>query len=306
MAGCLPPPPSSSTGSPTGFPLRPGAWWTLIKDAFAGWWDDRALSMGAAIAYYTIFSLAPVLLVVIAVAGLAFGEEAARGGIVRELGGLIGERGAAALEGLIEGASQLGSGIVSTAIGLGSFLLLATGAFVELQDDLNQIWKVKPAARSTIVTFIRNRLLSLALAVAFGFLLMVSLAVDAALSALGAWLGSFFPGLPLLLHLANFALSLAVTTILFALIFKVLPDAEIAWRDVAAGALLTALLFAVGKLVIGLYIGRSGVASAYGAAGSVIVILLWVYYSAQIVLFGAEFTKAFAERHGSRRAVAAG
>jgi membrane protein len=257
--------------------------------------------MGAAIAYYTLFSLAPVLLVIIAVAGLVFGPDAARGAIVGELGGLIGEHGASALEELIKSASQFGSGIVSTIVGIVSFLLLATGALVELQDNLNQIWKVRPAARSTMMTFIRSRLLSLALVVAFGFLLMVSLAVDAALSAIGAYLGGFFPGLPLLLYLVNFVLSLGVTAALFALIFKMLPDVDIAWRDVIAGAVLTAVLFAGGKLLIGLYIGKSGVASAYGAAASIIVILLWVYYSAQIVLFGAEFTKAFAERHGSRR-----
>jgi membrane protein len=281
--------------------VSPARWWELVKVAFVGWWNDRALSMGAAIAYYTIFSLAPVLLVVIAIAGMVFGADAARGAIVRQLGGLIGERGADALEGMIQSAGHLGSGIVSTVVGVLSFLLLATGAFVELQDDLNQIWKVRPAERSTFWTFVRSRLLSLALVVAFGFLLMVSLAIDAALAGLASYVRNILPGLPLLLLVLNLFLSLFVTTVLFALIFKVLPDVELAWRDVWAGSVVTAALFAVGKLLIGLYIGKSGVASVYGAAASIVIILLWVYYSAQIVLFGAELTKAFAERHGSRR-----
>jgi membrane protein len=285
--------------------VSPARSWELVKVAFVGWWNDRALSMGAAIAYYTIFSLAPVLLVVTAIAGLVFGPEAARGAIVRELGGLIGERAAEAVEAMIQSASNIGSGILSTAVGVLTFLLLLTGALVELQDDLNQIWKVKPAERSTLWTFIRSRLLSLALVVAFGFVLMVSLALDAALTALGSYPAGFLPSLPAILRAANFILSLVVTTMLFALIFKVLPDVDLAWRDVWAGAVVTALLFAVGKLLIGLYIGKSGVASAYGAAGSIVLILLWVYYSSQILLFGAELTKAFAERHGSRRLVAA-
>lgn len=268
--------------------------------AARGWWADRALSLGAAIAFYTITSLAPMLLAVIAVAGLAYGEEAARGAIVAQIGGMIGAKEAAAIQEMIASASNFGSGVLGLAIGAATFVLVATAAFVELQDDLNIIWKAKPSEESGVASFVRTRFLSLSLLAAMGFLLLVSLSVDTALTAIGGYIKYALPIVAVALQILNFLLSLAVSTLFFAVIFKVLPDVPIAWRDVWTGALVTAVLFSLGKFVIGLYLGKSGVASSYGAAGSIITILLWVYYSSQILLFGAEFTKAYSETHGSR------
>lgn len=272
----------------------------LLKTALAGWWNDRALSLGAAISFYTIFSMAPVLLIVVSVAGLIFGREAAQGAIVEEIGGLIGTEPAAAVEAMIASASDIGSGIVGTVVGFATFLFLATGSLVELQDDLNIIWKAPPPERSGVITLVRTRLLSLALVIAIGFLLLVSLIIDAGLSALTGYVATALPGSGAIVFTFNFAFSLGVASLLFALIFKVLPDVAIAWRDVLVGAVLTGLLFALGKFLIGLYIGRSGVASSYGAAASLVTILLWVYYSSQILLFGAEFTRAYAEHRAGR------
>jgi membrane protein len=274
--------------------------WTLIQVAFWGWWNDRAMSMGAAVAFYAVFSLAPMLLTVIAVAGLVFGREAAQGAIVAEIGGLIGVNEAAAVEGMVASAGEVKAGIIGTIVGAVTFLLVATGAFVELQDDLNIIWKAKPSEQSGVVLFLRTRLLSFALVIAIGFLLLISLVIDAGLSAIGGYLSAFFSGLAFLAGAVNFAVSLAVSTLLFALIFKVLPDVLLDWHDVWFGAVTTALLFALGKFLIGFYLGRSGVATTYGAAASVITLLLWIFYSSQILLFGAELTKAYAERRGSR------
>ena len=272
----------------------------LLKTALAGWWNDRALSLGAAISFYTLFSMAPVLLIVVSVAGLIYGREAAQGAIVAEIGGVIGAEAAAAIEAMIASASDFGSSILGTVIGFATFLFLATGALVELQDDLNIIWKAPPPERSGVITLVRTRLLSLALVVAIGFVLLVSLIIDAGLSALTGYVANALPGSEAIVFTLNFAFSLGVASLLFALIFKVLPDVPIAWRDVLVGAILTGLLFALGKFLIGLYIGRSGVASSYGAAASLVTILLWVYYSSQILLFGAEFTKAYAD-HRARR-----
>ena len=272
----------------------------LLQAAFAGWWADRALSLGAAIAYYTVFSLAPMLLAVIAIAGLAFGREAAQGAIVKEIDGLVGEDAAKAIEALVASAQNVGSGVVGTVVGVGTFLILVTGAFVELQDSLNIIFKAKPQERSGIIAFIRTRLLSLGLILGIGFLLLVSLTLDAALSAIGTYLQGALPGLRTLLLVLNFVVSLSMAIALFALIFKILPDVDLAWRDVGVGALVTGVLFAGGKFLIGLYLGSSNVASGFGAAAWIITILVWIYYSSQIVLFGAEFTRAYAERHGSR------
>ena len=273
--------------------------WILLRIAFWGWWNDRALSLGAAIAYYTVFSLAPMLLAAIAIAGLVFGREAAQGAVVAEIGGLIGVKEAAAIEAMIVSASNVGSGIVGTVVGSVTFLLVATGAFVELQDDLNLIWKVKPREQSGFMVFLRTRLLSLGLMVGIGFVLLVSLVIDAGLSALGEYLSPYFSGLAVLAGLVNFLISFAISSLLFALIFKILPDVELTWHDVWFGSATTAALFALGKFLIGYYLGKSGVASAYGAAASIITILLWIFYSSQILLFGAELTKAYAERRGS-------
>jgi membrane protein len=278
----------------------------LLKTALVGWWNDRAMSLGASIAFFTVFSLAPMLLVAIAVAGLVFGREAAQGAIVAQLAGLTGGQTAAALEGMIASASSFDAGVIGLLIGVATFLLLATGAIIELQDNLNIIWRAKPGQTFGIVAFVRTRLLSLTLVVGFGFLLMVSLILDAGLSWVGTYLEASFSGVTVILRILNSAIAFGIAALLFAMIFKILPAVPLTWRDVGMGAAMTALLFTAGKFVIGYYIGKSGVASAYGAAASIITLLLWIYYSSLILLFGAEFTKAYAENRGSRTEVAQG
>ena len=274
--------------------------WRLLKAAFDGWWADRAMSLGASIAFFTVFSLAPMLLAAIAVAGLVFGREAAQGAIVAELGGLVGETGAKAIEAMIASASNIGSGVIGTMVGIITFVLVSTGAFVELQDDLNLIWKVKPRESSGVTVFLRTRILSLALVVGIGFLLLVSLILDAGLTALGSYLEAGFSGASVILQILNSAAAFAVAVLLFAMIFKILPDVDLTWRDVGTGAVITGVLFTVGKFLIGLYLGMSTIASSFGAAASIITILLWVYYSSLIQLYGSEFTKVYAGSHGSR------
>ena len=247
-----------------------------------------------------------MLLVAIAVAGLAFGREAAQGAIVAQLGGLAGGQTAAALEAMIASANNLGSGVIGIIIGVATFLFLATSAIIELQDDLNIIWKATPPPTYGVSQFIRTRLLSLTLVVGFGFLLMVSLILDAGLSWVGTYLEASFSGVTVILRILNSAIAFGIAALLFAMIFKILPAVPLTWRDVGMGAAMTALLFTAGKFVIGYYIGKSGVASAYGAAASIITLLLWIYYSSLILLFGAEFTKACAENRGSRTEVGQG
>jgi membrane protein len=275
--------------------------WQLLKVAFAGWWNDRAMSLGASIAFFTVFSLAPMLLAAIAVAGLAFGREAAQGAIVAELGGMIGTNEASALEAMIASASNVGSGIIGMTIGIFTFLLLVTGAVVELQDNLNIIWKAKPPASYGVMSFVRTRLISLALVLGIGFLLLVSLVIDTGVTAVGSYLEANFSGATIILRFLNSLVAFAVATLLFAMIFKLLPSVDLQWSDVWTGSLVTALLFTLGKFLIGYYLGKSNVASSYGAAASIITILLWIYYSSLILLFGAEFTKAYAENRGSRQ-----
>ncbi|WP_457090879.1 YihY/virulence factor BrkB family protein [Microvirga sp. P5_D2] len=272
----------------------------LLKAAFAGWWNDRAMSLGASIAFFTVFSLAPILLAAIAVAGLAFGREAAQGAIVSELGGLIGKNEASALEAMIVSASNVGSGIVGMTVGIVTFLLLVTGAVVELQDDLNIVWKAKPPQSYGVFDFLHTRLLSLGLVLGIGFLLLVSLIIDAGLSAIGSYMEPSFSGAAALLSFLNSLVSFAIAVFLFAMIFKLLPAVDIEWGDVWIGSLVTGLLFTIGKFLIGYYLGKSNIASSYGAAASIITILLWIYYSSLILLFGAEFTKVYAESRGSR------
>jgi membrane protein len=271
-----------------------------LKQSVASWRKDYAPSMGGALAYYTLFSIAPVLIIAIAVAGAVFGEEAARGEIIAQLQGLIGESGATAIEGLLESARRPTDGILATAISIALLLVGATTVFAELQTDLDRIWKVKPQSGG-IWNLVRARVLSFGMILVLAFLLLVSLVVSAALTAFGTWYGAWFEGWAVLLETLNLIISFAITTALFAMIYKVLPRADIAWHDVWIGAAVTAALFAVGKLLIGLYIGTSGVASGFGAAGSFVVLLVWVYYSTQIFLLGAEFTRAYANAHGSRR-----
>ena len=274
----------------------------MIKMSVLSWRQDYAASMGGALAYYTLFSIAPLLLIVIAVAGFFLGPEAARGELFTQLQGLLGDDGAAAVEGLLESARRPEEGLFATISGVALLLLGATTVFAELQSDLDRIWRAEAAKpTSGVWAFLRARLLSFGMILVLAFLLLVSLVLSAALAAVGRLWGGWFEGLAVLLEVVNFVFAFTVTTGLFALIYKFLPRAEIAWRDVWIGAAVTAILFAVGKFLIGLYIGRSGIASGFGAAGSFVVLLVWVYYSTQIFLLGAEFTWVYAHERGSRK-----
>ncbi len=273
----------------------------LVKAAMTAWSDDYAPSMGAALSYYTLFSIAPLLIVVIAVAGMVFGQEAAQGAIVGQLHGIMGEEGAVAVEGMLKAAREPAKSAVATIAGIATLLLGSTAIFAELQSALDRIWRV-PAAKkeSGIWRLLRKRLLSFGLVLALGFLVIVSLVVSAALAALGKWWSSWFEGWDVFLEILNFAVSFGIFTVLFAMIYKIMPRAKIPWSDVWTGAAVTALLFTIGKVLIGLYLGKSSLASGFGAAGSLVVLLVWVYYSAQIFLLGAEYTWAYAQQHGSR------
>lgn len=276
-----------------------GKVWLLLRLTGEGFVADDAWSRGASIAYFTMFSLAPALLVVIAVAGLVFGHEAAQGAIVSQLSGLMGRETAEAMQAMIRSASDKMTGTLATIIGIVTILLATTGVFGEVQSALNAVWKAKPRS-STMTRLVRARLASLGLVIAFGFVLTVSLAVSAALSALSTFLHGVFPAMEMLLGVLDFALSIVLITAMFAAMYKVLPDTPIAWRDVAIGSLVATGLFEAGKYAIALYIGRSNIASSFGAAGALIVLLLWIFYSAQIFLLGAEFTRAWARVWGSR------
>ena len=269
-----------------------------MRDTVEGFVKDEALSRGASIAYYTLFSMAPVLLIVVAIAGLAFGRQAAQGAIVAQLSSLMGRDTAMALQAMIESAGNPATGTLATIVGLVAMAVAITGIFSEVQSALNAIWKVE-SREPVLSRLVRARLTSLGLVVASGFLLTVSLAISAALAALSTWLKFLYPNAGAVLHIADILISGLLIAGMFASMFKVLPDAPIAWRDVAIGAVVTTLLFEGGKYVIALYIGQSNIASSYGAAGALIVLLIWIYYSAQIFLLGAEFTRAFAKRYGS-------
>ena len=279
--------------------------WNLIRKSMAAWVDDYAPSMGAALAYYTLFSIAPLLMIAIAVAGLVFGQEAARGEIVAQIQGLIGRDGAIAVQGLLKSASEPAKDIAATLVSLVTLVLGATTVFAELQSDLDRIWRVPAVAKqNSLWILLRTRLLSFGLVLGLGFLLIVSLLVSAAIAAFGKWSYGFFEGREAYLHSVNFSISFVITTLLFALIYKLMPRARIAWRDVWIGAAVTSLLFEIGKFLIGLYLGTTSVASGFGAAGSLVVLLLWVYFSAQIFLLGAEFTWVYSHEYGSKAALA--
>jgi len=281
--------------------IAPKSLWQLLVQAGKSWIDDYAASMGAAIAYYTVFSLAPLLVIVIAVAGALLGREAVQGLIVAQLSGLIGPDGAKLVQDLVVAASDTGRGLVAGLISVVVLLVGATTVFAELQSSLDRIWQVPEKDKpSGIWAVLRARLLSFGLILGLAFLLIVSLSVSAGLAAVGTWAGGLLPGWEVLLQIINIVISLSVFTLLFAMIYKLLPSTPIAWRDVWVGALVTALLFEAGKLLIGLYIGKSGMTESFAAAGSLVVLLAWVYYAAQVFLLGAEFTKAYAQRHGSR------
>ncbi|WP_332739323.1 YihY/virulence factor BrkB family protein [Hydrogenophaga sp.] len=271
--------------------------WSLLTSTVNAWLDDYAPSMGAALAFYTLFSIAPLLLIVISVAGLFFGEAAARTEIFEQISQLVGDDSARTVNTLLESLDRPAASVVGTVVGLVTMLVGATTVFAELQNAMDRIWQVPPRPGSGGVwDFFRVRLLSLGLVLGIGFLLLVSLVLSASLAALGKWWAPWFGELALMADMVNFAVTLAFITAVFAMIYKWMPRTPVAWRHVWFGALITALLFTVGKTLIGLYIGRSGVASVFGAASSLVVLLLWVYYSAQVFLLGAEFTWVFAQR----------
>ena len=277
-------------------------WSTLAKATAAAWVDDYAPSMGAALSYYTVFSLAPMLLIVISVAGMVFGDEAARGEIFNQLRGLMGTDAAKTIEDLLTSVSEPKKGVAASTIGIVLLLIGATGVFGELQDALDRIWRAPARDRSGgFLGLVRARLLSFGMILGVAFLLMVSLVVGAATAALGKWWSGAFGSWEVLAQSVNIVLGFAVTTLGFAMIYKLMPRVRVQWRDVWLGAAVTALLFTIGRFLIGLYIGKSGIASGYGAAASLIVILVWVYYSAQIFLLGAEFTWIYARTFGSKR-----
>lgn len=274
--------------------------WKILYDAAMGWIDHEAMTRGAAIAFYTIFALAPFVILVTAVAGLVIGEEAAQGALMDQIGRLIGDDAVTTLQGLAARADDARTGTLAGIIGIATIFVGATTVFAELQTSLNRIWKAEPPGNSTITWLVKVRLKGLALIGMIGFLLIVSLIVSAVLAAFGRWYESLMPDAYVLVWTVNLISSLVVFTVLFALVYRALPDTRIPWKDLWLGAAVTSVLFTIGKSLIGLYLGTSGVTSAYGAAGSFVLILLWVYYSATIFLFGAEITRSYSEHVGSR------
>jgi membrane protein len=274
--------------------------WRVAKETVEGFIADDALSRGAAIAYYTLFALAPMLLVAIAIAGLAFGEDAARGAIVAQFAALMGSQTAEAMQAVIKGASDPKTGAFASVIGIAAALVTLTGVFGEVQASLNAIWKVT-SKRSVVTRLMRARLASLGLVVTAGFLLSVSLIVSAALSAASIYLKAVFPAAAITLQVVDVVASLLLISLLFAAIYKVLPNTKLLWRDVLVASCGTALLFEAGQTLIGYYLANFITANIYGAAGGIIVLLIWVYYSAQIFLLGAEFSKVWARHYGSQR-----
>jgi membrane protein len=272
----------------------------LLQETFQEWQEDRASQLAAALAYYTIFSITPLLIIAIAIAGSIFGKDAARGEIVGQIQGLVGRQGAEVIEVGLNNASQPELSNIASIISIGLLLLGASGVFAQLQDALNSIWNVKPKPGSGLWDLIRKRLLSFGMVLAIGFLLLVSLVISAALSGLSNYRSSVLPGFDVFWQVLNFLISFGFISLLFALMYKYLPDVKITWRDVSIGATITALLFTIGKYILGLYLGAGSFGSTYGAAGSLVIFLVWVYYSAQILLFGAEFTQVYARRYGSQ------
>ena len=274
--------------------------WKLLVATYTKWTEDHAQRLGAALAFYTVFSLAPVLLIVIAVGGLVFGQEAAEGQIIGEIQDLVGEDSAKAIQGMLAYARRPASSIIATGLALITLFVGATSVFAQVQDALNTIWGVKARRGLGIIQLLKDRFISFLAVLGSGFLLLVSLVLSAGLAGLGKMLEAFLPASEFVLQAMNFLLSFVVITILFATIYKLIPDVSNRWQDVWVGAAMTSFLFTIGKFLIGLYLGKSEVGLAYGAAGSLIVILLWVYYASQIFLFGAEFTAVYATSHGSQ------
>jgi membrane protein len=271
----------------------------IFKQSASEWSEHQAQTLGAALAFYTVFSIAPLFLITVAMAGLLFGEEAARHQLFGQLNDLVGHQGAEAIQAIVAAANRPKAGAWATITAAGTLIIGAMSVFVQLQSSLNTIWNVRPKPGRGIRDFIHVRIISFAMIVGIGFLLLVSLIINASLAALGKFLHGYLPEQQVIWHGLDFLISLGVITVLFAMLFKVMPDVQVAWRDVWTGALLTAVLFNIGKFLLGFYLGRSTFASAYGAAGSIVIILMWVYYSSQIVFFGAEFTRIYAATCGS-------
>lgn len=286
--------------------IQPGPWWRqtwqFINAAVNAWLDNFAPSMGAAIAYYTMFSIAPILIIAIAIAGMIFGQDAAQGEIVEQIRSIVGTDGAIAVQVLLKSVSTRSDGVIATVLSVITLAVGATAVFAELQSALDRIWKMPTVARqSSIWTLVRTRLLSFGLILGLGFMLMVSLVVSAGLAALGKWWGGWFEGWTIVMHVANFVISFAVFTVLFSAIYRFMPRVSLSWHDVRIGAMATTVMFMIGKYLIGLYLGRTGMSSGFGAAGSFALLLAWIYYSAQIFLLGAEFTWIYANNFGSRQ-----
>jgi membrane protein len=272
-------------------------WWTVAKEAATNWSDHKDARQGAALAYYSVFSLGPIIVIAIAIAGLFFSQEAVTSQVTSSLKEIMGDNGTKAIEAMLAGASRPAEGALATILGIGALLFAAIGVVVQLKDALNVVWEVEECKESGLWHFARNYVLSFAIVLALGFLLLVSLLVTAALAAAGKFAAPYMP--EGILHVVSTLVSFAVVTVLFAMMFKWLPDVSVAWRDVRLGAFLTAVFFEVGTAAIGFYIGKQGLESTYGAAASIVVVLIWVYYTSQIVLMGAEVTHAYAKHEGS-------
>jgi membrane protein len=291
----------SQSGTPEVPTNKLKAGWQLLRVTFAEWWNDNTFRLAAALAFYTTFSIAPVLLIAVGVASFFLAPEAAVNRIVGEIQGMVGPQGAHAVRQVIESSRGFGKGIWAIGIGTATFIIGATAVFGELQAALNQIWDVKSKPdRGVIVPLLVDRLRSFSIALGVGFLLLVSLVLSAIISGLQDYMNNWLPGIPWFWQTANVIASFLVTALLFAMIYKFLPDVRISWRDVWIGASVTSLLFTGGKYAIGIYLGKTAVASAFGAAGSLVVLLFWFYYSALIGFFGAEFTQVYARRYGTR------
>lgn len=274
--------------------------WELIKETISAWSDDYAASMGAALAFYTIFSVAPVLVIVLAIAGFIFGEEAARGELFSRIGAFLGEEAAVAVQGIVREAGEPGRGIVAAATGAVAMIIGATTVFAELQSDLNRIWRTSGESGGGWMQIVTGRLTAFVLVLGIALLLLVAIVAGTALSLIGEWWSVYLGGWSIVLQVLNFAIMFAAITTAFALIYRYVPEANVAWRDVWLGAAVTAVLFLIGRYLIGLYLSTAGVGSGFGAAGSLVILLMWVYYSAQVFLLGAEFTWVYAQRFGSR------
>ena len=276
------------------------ALYQLLSDTVQAFLAGDIVSQGAALSYYTFFAIAPLFVIALAIAGFWFGQDTARRELFGQLNQLVGKEGGDAIQSVVMAASNPKSGFWATCIAVGTLVVAATGVFVQLQNSLNKLWGAQQIQGRGLRNFIRHRLLSFAMVLGIGFLLLVSLICSAGLAALGNVIGDFITGKEILLKTLNFAISLGMITVLFTMIFKFLPDVKIAWRDVWLGGFITALLFNLGKILIGIYLGRSSLSSVYGTMGSLVILLLWVYYSAQILFFGAQFTCVFTHRFGVR------